>query len=137
VTALAADAGSTGATPGATAPEDRGGLTIADRVVERVAGYAATQVDGAAAAPRRLLGISVGEARPDAEAAVRATVDGHVATVAATVAVVWPQSVRRVTEALRARIREDVQRVTAVEVAHVDIDVVQFATTTAPARRVR
>ncbi len=55
MTALAADAGSTGATPGATAPEDRGGLTIADRVVERVAGYAATQVDGAAAAPRRLL----------------------------------------------------------------------------------
>jgi uncharacterized alkaline shock family protein YloU len=137
VTALAADAGSIGATPGATAPEDRGGLTIADRVVERVAGYAATQVDGAAAAPRRLLGISVGEARPDAEAAVRATVDGHVATVAATVAVVWPQSVRRVTEALRARIREDVRRVTDVEVAHVDVDVVDFVTGAAAARRVR
>jgi uncharacterized alkaline shock family protein YloU len=136
VTALAADAGTAGSAPDATAPEERGRLTIADRVVERVAGYAATQVDGAAAAPRRLLGISVGEAHPDAEAAVRATVDGHVATVAATIAVAWPQSVRRVTEALRAHIREDVRRITDVEVAHVDVDVVHFATDTAPARRV-
>lgn len=133
MTALAADAGTA---PEATAAEERGRLTIADRVVERVAGYAATQVDGAAAAPRRLLGISVGEARPDSEAAVRATVDGQVATVEATIAVAWPQSVRRVTEALRAHIREDVRRVTDVEVAHVDVDVVDFVTDTAPARRV-
>ena len=135
MTALAADAGTTGSAPAATPPEERGRLTVA----ERVAGYAATQVDGAAAAPRRLLGISVGgavgESRPDAEAAVRATVDGHVATVTATIAVAWPQSVRRVTEALRARVREDVRRITGVEVAHVDVDVVDFATATAPARR--
>jgi uncharacterized alkaline shock family protein YloU len=142
VTALAADAGTSGSTPDADtlearAPEDRGSLSIADRVVERVAGYAATQVDGAAAAPRRLLGISVGESRPDAEAAVRATVDGSVATVEATIAVSWPQSVRRVTDQLRARIREDVRRLTDVEVAHVDVDVVDFVTSTAPARRVQ
>ncbi|MGY1762463.1 hypothetical protein ACI79G_06520 [Geodermatophilus sp. SYSU D00779] len=55
---------------------------VADRVVERVAGYAATQVDGAAAAPRRPLGISVGEARADGEAAVRATVAVELADVA-------------------------------------------------------
>ncbi len=137
MTALAADAGTTGSAPDATPPEERGRLTVAERVVERVAGYAATQVDGAAAAPRRLLGISVGDARPDAEAAVRATVDGSVATVEATVAVAWPQSVRRVTDALRARVREDVRRITGVEVAHVDVDVVDFVPATAPARRVR
>ena len=137
MTALAADAGTTGIPSGTRAPEDRGSLSIADRVVERVAGYAATQVDGAAAAPRRLLGISVGESRLDAEAAVRATVDGSVATVEATIAVSWPQSVRTVTDRLRTRIREDVRRLTDVEVAHVDVDVVDFATTTAPARRVQ
>lgn len=136
MTALAADAGTAGSTPDTRAPEDRGSLSIADRVIERVAGYAATQVDGAAAAPRRLLGISVGDSRPDAEAAVRATVDGSVATVEATIAVVWPQSVGRVSEQLRTRIREDVRRLTDVEVAHVDVDVVDFVTTTAPARRV-
>ena len=137
MTASDVDAGASGGGPDATPPEERGRLTVADRVVERVAGYAAAQVDGAAAAPRRLLGISVGEARTDAEAAVRATVDGHVATVAATIAVAWPQSVRRVTEALRARVREDVRRITDVEVAHVDVDVVDFATAAAPARRVQ
>ena len=137
MTAPAVDAVTADSTPDATPPEERGRLTVAERVVERVAGYAATQVDGAAAAPRRLLGISVGEARRNAEAAVRATVDGHVATVAATIAVAWPQSVRRVTEALRARVREDVRRITDVEVAHVDVDVVDFATATAPARRVQ
>jgi len=123
--------------PHARPPEERGRLTVADRVVERVAGYAATRVDGAAAAPRRLLGISVGEPRPDAEAAVRATVDGSVATVEATVAVAWPRSVREVTDALRAGIRAEVRRVTDVEVAHVDVDFVDFVTATAPARRVR
>ena len=137
MTALAAEHAGADPTPGLPPPEERGALTIADRVVERVAGYAATQVDGAVAAPRRLLGITVGEARPDAEAAVRATVDGSVATVEATVAVTWPQSVRRVTEALRAHVREDVHRVTGVEVAHVDVDVVDFVTTAAPARRVQ
>ena len=135
MTALAA--GTADSLPDTRAPEDRGTLSIADRVVERVAGYAATQVEGAAAAPRRLLGISVGESRPDAEAAVRAKVDGSVATVEATIAVSWPQSVRRVTDQLRARIREDVRRLTDVEVAHVDVDVVDFVTTTAPARRVQ
>ena len=135
--AEAADATSGAGTPEVRAPEERGSLSIADRVVERVAGYAATQVDGAAAAPRRLLGISVGESRPDAEAAVRATVDGSVATVEATIAVAWPQSVRAVTDRLRTRIREDVRRLTDVEVAHVDVDVVDFVTTTAPARRVQ
>ncbi|SNR95106.1 Uncharacterized conserved protein YloU, alkaline shock protein (Asp23) family [Geodermatophilus pulveris] len=123
--------------PHARPPEERGRLTVADRVVERVAGHAATRVDGAAAAPRRLLGIPVGESRPDAEAAVRATVHGSVATVAATVAVAWPRSVREVTDALRAGIRAEVLRVTGVEVAHVDVDVVDFVAAGAPARRVR
>jgi uncharacterized alkaline shock family protein YloU len=45
--------------------------------------------------------------------------------------------VRRVTEALRSRIREDVRRVTDVEVAHVDVDVVDFVTAATPARRVQ
>ena len=133
MTASAAD----GSTLDTRAPEDRGSLSIADRAVERVAGFAATQVDGAAAAPRRLLGISVGESRPDAEAAVRATVDGSVATVEATIAVSWPQSVRTVTDRLRVHVREDVRRVTGVEVAHVDVDVVDFGTATTPARRVQ
>ena len=57
----------------------RGRLEIADRVIERIAVQAATEVDLATGAPRRMLGVSVGSPtdRPD----VSARVDGHVAIV--------------------------------------------------------
>jgi uncharacterized alkaline shock family protein YloU len=116
---------------------DRGSLTIADKVVERVAGYAVTQVPGASAAPRRVLGVNVGEARADAEASVTAKVEGRVATVSATVAIAWPQPVRAVAERLRGRIRDDVLRMTDVEVAQIDLDVVTFAAASTPTRRVQ
>jgi uncharacterized alkaline shock family protein YloU len=118
-------------------PGERGRLTIAEKVVERVAGYAVTQVDGASAAPRRLLGMTVGDARPDAEASVTAQVDGHAATVEASVAITWPNPVRVVADRLRAAIRHDVALMTDVQVAQVDLDVVSFAAAATPARRVR
>jgi uncharacterized alkaline shock family protein YloU len=118
-------------------PAERGRLTIAERVVERVAGFAVTRVEGASAAPRRVLGRQVGEARVEDEASVSAQVDGLAATVRATVAVAWPQPVREVADRLRAAIRADVARMTDVTVGQVDLDVVSFAAATAPARRVR
>lgn len=116
---------------------DRGRLTIAESVVERVAGYAVTRVQGASAAPRRVLGINVGDARADTEASVSAKVEGHLATVSATVAIAWPLPVRAVAEQLRHRIREDVRRMTDVEVAQVDLDIVSLSSPSAPTRRVR
>ncbi|TKJ16849.1 hypothetical protein A6V29_12750 [Blastococcus sp. CCUG 61487] len=121
-------------------PEDaaeRGSLTIANRVIERVAGYAATQVEGASAAPRRLLGINIGDARPDDEASVRARVDGQTATVEATIAVEWPRSIVDVAQRLRSRVRDDVLNLTGVQVAHVDVDVVSLPAPTSPSRRVQ
>jgi uncharacterized alkaline shock family protein YloU len=115
-------------------PAERGSLAIADRVVERVAGYAVTLVDEASAAPRQVLGVTVGGAREDREASVDARVDGATATVAASVAIRWPASVRTVAGRLRSRVREDVERITGVQVAHVDVDVVSL---TAPASRRR
>jgi uncharacterized alkaline shock family protein YloU len=130
-----ADVGS--ALPELGDPADRGGLTVADRVVERVAGYAVTLVDGASAAPRRVLGVSVGRSREDREASVDARVDGHVATVEASVAIRWPASVRTVAARLRQQVREDVERITGVRVAHVDIDVVSLSAPTSKRRRVQ
>lgn len=118
-------------------PAERGTLEIADRVVERVAGYAVTQVEGATAAPRRVLGINVGEVRPDKEASVDARVDGQTATVDATVAIGWPASIRTVASRLRARVRQDVEHITGVQVAHVDIDVVSLSSPSAKRRRVQ
>lgn len=131
-----ADRQTTGAA-GPGDPADRGELTIADRVVERVAGYAATQVPGASAAPRRVLGINLGDARPDSEAAVQARVDGRTATVEATIAVEWPRSVREVARQFREHIRADVLHLTGVQVAHIDIEVVSLPAHAAAARRVQ
>ncbi|WP_332870095.1 Asp23/Gls24 family envelope stress response protein [Geodermatophilus chilensis] len=123
--------------PGPGDPGDRGDLTIADRVVERVAGYAVTQVQGASAAPRRVLGINVGDARPDDEASVRARVDGGTATVEATIAVEWPHPIPVVAERLRRRVRDDVARLTDVQVAHIDLDVVSLPLAASRPRRVQ
>ncbi|SDY81491.1 Uncharacterized conserved protein YloU, alkaline shock protein (Asp23) family [Geodermatophilus africanus] len=132
---LAAEVGS--AYPQLGDPAERGSLTIADRVVERVAGYAVTRVEDVSAAPRRLLGVRVGGARADEEASVDARVDGHTATVDATIAVGWPASVRAVTARLRQQVREDVERITGVRVAHIDIDVVSMIAPAARRRRVQ
>lgn len=123
--------------PGLDDVSGRGSLTIADRVVERVAGYAVTQVDRASAAPRRVLGVNVGDARPQEEASVRARVHGDIATVDASIAVAWPTSVRSVCEAVRRRIREDVDHITGVRVEQIDLDVVSMSVPTAPRRRVQ
>jgi uncharacterized alkaline shock family protein YloU len=78
-------------------PDSRGSLRIHDRVVEKVAGHAVTTVPDAAAAPRRVLGMTVGAPRPDHEAAkVTVTVHGDSVTVSATVAVSWPCPIRQV-----------------------------------------
>ncbi|NMR20079.1 Asp23/Gls24 family envelope stress response protein [Cellulomonas fimi] len=119
------------------APADRGTLTVSDRVVERVAGYAVTLVDSAAAAPRRILGVTLGEAEDDDEARVRAQVAGDTATVQATIAVGWPASIRQIAEQARQRIRDDVQRITDVRVDHIDINVVSLTVPGAHRPRVR
>ncbi len=123
--------------PALPEPAERGDLRITDKVVERVAGYAVTRVEGAGAAPRRLLGINVGEVRPDTEASVSAQVDGHTATVRATVAIAWPNPVRVIADRLRAAIREDVDRMAGVHVAQVDLEIVSFASPPTPSRRVQ
>lgn len=118
-------------------PGERGSLTVADRVVERVAGHAVTRVDGASAAPRRVLGVAVGAARESREASVDARVDGHMATVEASVAIGWPASVPTVADQLRQQVRADVERITGVRVAHVDIDVVSLSAPASRRRRVQ
>ena len=123
--------------PSSTEPDERGTLRIADRVVERVAGYAVTQVPDATAAPRRMLGRTMGRPDADDRAKVRAEVHGGTANVHATIAVQWPESVRAVARAVRSRIREDLAHITGVTVDHVDIDVVNLPLEAVHTPRVR
>ncbi len=105
------------------APEDRGTLTIADRVVERVASHAVTQVPHAVAAPRRVLGVAVGQGRPEERAHVEATVHGSTAAIDVALAVAWPHPVDEVAQAVRRQVQRDVERITGVRVSRVDVEV--------------
>jgi uncharacterized alkaline shock family protein YloU len=119
-------------------PDSRGSLRIHDRVVEKVAGHAVTTIPDAAAAPRRVLGMSVGAARPDDQAAkVTATVHGDSVTVAATVAVSWPSPIRQVVAQLGQRIRDDISLHTGLSVDRIDLDVVSLRLAEGQGRRVR
>lgn len=112
--------------PAPVPPEERGRLTVEDRVVEKVAGYAVTFVTDAAAAPRRVFGVNIGEARPDDAASVQAQVQDDIASVHAAIAVRWPRSVQKVADELRERIRSEVTAITGVRVDHVDVEVVSI-----------
>jgi uncharacterized alkaline shock family protein YloU len=108
------------------APDDTGRLDVSDRVVEKVAGHAVTLVPDAAAAPRRVLGLNVGDADPEDAASVSAEVQDGIASVKATIAVRWPKSVQTVADEVRRRIRDEVGSLTGVQVDHVDVEVVSM-----------
>ena len=112
--------------PGPVLPEERGRLTVDDRVVEKVAGYAVTFVTDAAAAPRRVLGLKIGGARPDDAASVQAQVQDDIATVQVSIAMRWPRSVQKVADEVRERIRSEVTAITGVRVDQVDVEVVSM-----------
>jgi uncharacterized alkaline shock family protein YloU len=117
-------------------PEERGRLTVDDRVVEKVAGHAVTSITDAAAAPRRVLGVKIGEARPDDAASVQAKVQDDIASVHVAIAVRWPRSVQKVADEVRERIRTEVAAITGVRVDHVDVDVVSMTLPETAERRV-
>ena len=110
---------------------------MADHVVEKVAGHAVTLVAGAAAAPRRVLGMNVGKARPEDAASVSAEVHDGIASVEATIAVSWPKSVQAVADEVRQRIRAEVTSHTGVQVDHVDVEVVSMTVPKSAEPRVR
>ena len=118
-------------------PDSRGSLRIHDRVVEKVAGYAVTTLPDAAAAPRRVLGMTVGAPRPEDEAAkVSAKVYGDSVSVSATVAVSWPSPIRQAADQLGQRIRDDISRHTGLSVDRIDLDVVSLRLAEVQGRRV-
>jgi uncharacterized alkaline shock family protein YloU len=117
-------------------PEERGRLTVDDRIVEKVAGHAVTSIMDAAAAPRRVLGVKIGEARPDDAASVQAQVLDDIASVHVAIAVRWPRSVQKVADEVRERIRSEVTAITGVRVDHVDVEVVSMTLPDSSERRV-
>ena len=114
---------------GASDPASRGALTIADRVVQKVAAQAVTEVDRATGAPRLVLGQRLGAARPNAPARTDAQVDGHLVTVRVSLAVEWPAPVREVAAQVRRHVTHRVLELTGLDVVEVDVDVPALLTT--------
>ena len=112
----------------------RGRLEIADRVIERIAAQAASEVDRATGTPRRVLGVSVGSPtdRPD----VSARVDGPIAIVDVVMSVAWPAPVTKVTEQVRARIVQHLIDFAGVRTVQVDIRVTALVPEQSSERRV-
>jgi uncharacterized alkaline shock family protein YloU len=114
--------------------ETRGAITIHDRVVEKMAARAATEVADVGAAAPRLLGksLSAGSAfgmrASDLEGVPKASarVDGSFAVVDLEISLRWPCPIREVTESLRAHVRERVHELTALELAEVNVHVLDL-----------
>jgi len=123
--------------PALADPAHRGRLTIADRVVEKVAAQAVTEVDRATGAPRTVLGQALGRATEDSPARTSALVDGDLITVTVSMSVRWPAPVREVAAQVRRRVVERVQELTGLQVVEVDIDVPTLLTKRNPTPRVR
>ncbi len=123
--------------PSLADPAQRGRLTIADRVVEKVAAQAVTEVDRATGAPRTVLGQTLGRASEDSPARTSAQVDGDLVTVTVSMSVSWPAPVRDVTAQVRRRVVDRVEELTGLHVADVDIDVPTLLTKHNPTPRVR
>jgi uncharacterized alkaline shock family protein YloU len=112
---------STAADGGRGPAAERGELTIADRVVERIVEAAVAEVDGVTGAPPSVLGHSLRRTTEATKARVSAAVDGGVVTATVRLSVRWPAPVLDVTRHVRARIVDRVEAMAGLRVAEVDV----------------
>ena len=100
----------------------RGGLTIADKVVERTAGQILKDLPGVGGTSAGLFGIGTNsslETRP----AVDVTLSGRSCTLAVDVGLSYPTPIAEATERVRTTLSTEVERLTGVTVRQVDIAV--------------
>ena len=119
--------------------ENRGRTAIADRVVEKIAGAAAVEVDHVSGVPRRVLGQTLGKVKPDSQARASAKVDGSLVSISVSVAVEYPTPVRSVAGAVRDSVVQRVHALCGLDVVEVHVDVPHFysSASVAPTRRVQ
>ena len=138
------DTGTVG-TPARAGRNELGTISIADRVVTKIAATAAAENPDAGAAVARMLGRAVpgaghlGVRGTDLGALPKTTVevDGSKAFVHLEISVRWPASIPAVTERVRRHVRDRVAELTGLDVDEVHIVVSDLATDISPPPRVR
>jgi uncharacterized alkaline shock family protein YloU len=113
----------------------RGSVTVAGRVVEKIAAVAISDVEQASGVPRRLLGQSLERLGSSNRPRVSATIDGSEVRLKLTVSVEYPAPVRVVAAQVRDAVRDQVNTFTGLTVGRIDITVPALvATRIRPAR---
>ncbi len=116
-----------------TDPGQRGRLSIADRVIERIAAQAAVGVDGVVETTSAL-GKVVGRQLPK----ISSDVQGNDVRLSVDVAVTWPKPLRDVVRQVRDDVIRDVEAIAGKHVRSVDVTVAKMERPPqAPVRRVR
>jgi uncharacterized alkaline shock family protein YloU len=128
--------------PADAGASDQGGdlpgrTTMADRVVERTAATAITELADVGGAAHRLLGDAAGGAAEERSAQVSATVDDTTASLHVRLSIAYPASVARTTHEVRAHLIRRLHELTGLVVTRVDITVTALYLTQPDARRVR
>jgi uncharacterized alkaline shock family protein YloU len=108
------------------APEQRGRISIAARVVERIAAQAVDEVSSTGGAAPRLLGVPLGSDGGRRSAQASAEIDGDIAVVTVRMSVTYPAPIRRTADAARDRVTARVAELTRLQVKHVDIDIAKL-----------
>lgn len=104
----------------------RGRLVLAERVLEKIAGQAATEVMATSGRSGGFLGLGA-----TSDAGARPKVDVSLSTesadLALAVGITYPGSLRRATQEVRDHVTERVEALTGVDVRRVDVDVTFLA----------
>jgi uncharacterized alkaline shock family protein YloU len=108
--------------PSSVSPRRRGSLVVAEKVLEKVAGQAATEVASVSGTSGGFLGIG---SEPDraARPKVDATLSEESADLSVSVGIAYPGSIRRAATELREHLTRRVEELTGFAVRRVDVDV--------------
>jgi uncharacterized alkaline shock family protein YloU len=123
-------------TPADGDPGERGRTTIADRVIERIAVQAVSEVGAAGGSVRRMLGVAVGGSGLDRDAQVTAVIAGGAAALTVQLSVAYPASVAQTAREARRQLVQRIQDLTGHTVSRVDITITAVHAAVAPTRRV-
>ena len=100
-----------------------GDLTIAERVIEKIAGQAVLEVGPATGEPRGILGVHLPRSSGSAPR-VSADVFGQDAVIHVQCGVVYPEPLSGVAQRIREQVQSRVHDLTGITVHGVDVDVV-------------
>ncbi len=104
-------------------PDSRGTTTLADRVVEKIAARAASEVDHCTGIPRTIAGIGTGTTAVQ----VDAISDGAITGLTLRLGIEYPAPITSTTRRIRGHVSNVVQQLCGLRVDHIDITVAALA----------